>query len=167
MLSEISDLENGLLREKESHSETKLRLRQLEQEIITEREENRNSKEFKTIPGILADSEGSQSKIGDAADPVAVDQDSAKLIIAKLEDEVKHLEQKLEHVRSESEIQVEVIRARCERQDLELLESRAHCKALRAEILELSQKSDTLSDEKNSYRFGNLFNSAFFFIMRI
>jgi hypothetical protein len=46
-------------------------------------------------------------------------------------------------------------RTRCERQEVELHETRGHCKALRTEILELTKKADSISDEKNSYRLFN------------
>jgi hypothetical protein len=72
--------------------------------------------------------------------------------VLTLEDQIKVLEHKLDEARSESESQLQVVRGRSERQEVELLEARAHCKALRAEILELTQRADTISDEKNSYR---------------
>ena len=145
-MNEITDLESSLLQEKRSHAETRSKLLKLEHEVVVEREDARRE----LICRATMTSPTSSGPVD--FDAAAAERECANVTIATLEDEVKILTQKLDEAKAEAENQLEVIRGRCERQEVELLETRAHCKALRTEILELTQKADSISDEKNSYR---------------
>ena len=159
-MNEITDLESSLHREKRSHAETRSKLLKLEHQVAEERESSRREIVCRaTMTSPTAPTSTSTPSVANF-DEVAAERECANVTIATLEDQVKILNQKLEEVRTEAESQLEVVQGRCERQEVELLETRAHCKALRTEILELTQRADSISDEKNSYRseFRTLFN---------
>lgn len=141
LYSEVSNLESTLRLERESHAETKAKLLFLEH--LIEAEKDSTLQQPSTV----------QSEVSRVTKSQPDDKnDSSARLNAKILDLEKSLKDQESGFLKASE--------RCLKQEKELQETRQYCKELRTEILELTKKTDDLSEEKNSYRL--IINQVFF-----